>query len=541
MAQERPKSAPKREGRRLLLLLGAFLLLLQFTLRANDSLKLKSPVWDETLHLDYGALFLKHGPTFDAKDHPYAYAALLALPMAGFSEPVLDQSGNIATAHPHNLWSARRINLAVAVLGLALMAWLVLGLFGPWVALSFLTLGSLDPAWIAQARFATTDIAHGLGFALVPLLLLRFGKSPSTKELIAIGAAVFLALTTKFSALILLPLIFGSYLFQDESIEKAQRLKKALHHAALVAGTALGLLLLVFEVHALMGKCGFSEGPWQLWSGFQSFLEMRDLDHGNVYMGTYHDNGSVLYFPTLFLSKTPVLILALVLGGFALAEHRQRFKRYWRLFLIPGVYLLISLVSGINSGYRHMTPILPFLWILGAWSLCELAQRANWGRLLSAVIPLLLFLEVAPAHPHYLPFTNHAWGGRDSAHKIAVNAASDWGQDLTTLALYLLQDPPEEPIHLAYFGRTNPRHLGIESVCRPCGGLGYQCPPRQPQTDCASGAKLLAISAACLEGDARKPGNTSGRDECYAWLRNQKPHKVLGGSILIFKDLESAP
>jgi hypothetical protein len=255
-------------------------------------------------------------------------------------------------------------------------------------------------------------------------------------------------------------------------------------------------------------------------------------------MGDYQEGGALLYFPTLFLSKTPILILTLILGGLILSSQRERIKKHRYLFLIPGLYLLISMFSGINSGYRHMTPVLPFLWLFAAWTLCDLAARGRLGRLLSAAMPLLLFLEVAPAHPHYLPFTNQLWGGQDSARNIAVDAATDWGQDLTTLALYLLQDPPDEPIHLAYFGRTDPASLGIQSVCRPCGGLGFQCPPDRANAGCTVGAKTLVISATCLEGAARKRGNEPGRDDCYSWLRGKEPDRVLGGSILIFKNVE---
>jgi hypothetical protein len=186
-----------------------------------------------------------------------------------------------------------------------------------------------------------------------------------------------------------------------------------------------------------------------------------------------------------------------------------------------------------------MTPVLPFLWLLAAWVLMELKSRFKRGSAVAAAIVLLLLLEVLPAHPHYLPFTNALFGGTDNAHKIAANAATDWGQDLAELAFYLKANPPETPIHLAYFGRTQPTRYGIQDViCRPCGALGRHCARKQPQATCEQPAKFLAISATCLQGDARRLDGKIGQDTCYQWLQNRRPDAIVGGSILIFKNAQ---
>ena len=150
------------------------------------------------------------------------------------------------------------------------------------------------------------------------------------------------------------------------------------------------------------------------------------------------------------------------------------------------------------------------------------------------LLGFVLILEGALAHPHYLPFTNAAFGAVDGAHNVAVDSATDWGQDLPLLADYVAKHPPDDgPLHLAYFGTADPSYYGIDSVWRPCGPLGRPRPRSGPAQGCSQGASLLAISATCLQGATG--GNK--QDPCWEHLRHEEPEAILGGSILIFRNV----
>ena len=75
---------------------------------------------------------------------------------------------------------------------------------------------------------------------------------------------------------------------------------------------------------------------------------------------------------------------------------------------------------------------------------------------------------------------------------------------------------------------------GIRSVWRPCGNLGFPKPGGAPAAACREPAELLVVSATCLAGTA-----TVGEpDSCYSWLRDREPDAVIGGSLLVFKDVK---
>jgi hypothetical protein len=131
----------------------AAVLVAQFAWRAERSLTRKSPVWDEQLHLRYGLDLLAEGPGDHGRDHPYPAAALLAAAVRGGAQG--PTSGReLQVEKPSHLWPARRTNVALAAVALLLLAGLVWRHVDAPHGVAVLGLGTLDPGWIAQARFA---------------------------------------------------------------------------------------------------------------------------------------------------------------------------------------------------------------------------------------------------------------------------------------------------------------------------------------------------------------------------------------------------
>ena len=82
-------------------------------------------------------------------------------------------------------------------------------------------------------------------------------------------------------------------------------------------------------------------------------------------MGQVSNKGWWTYFPVAFLIKTPLpALIALLFAGISMLRKRCSWAE-WPLLLIPLVYFNLSLRNVLNIGYRHLLPILPFLW---TWS-----------------------------------------------------------------------------------------------------------------------------------------------------------------------------
>lgn len=527
----------------------ALALLAVFVARAEDSLRRESPVWDETMHLDYGLNFLRFGARVPAADHPYPVTALTALPLA-FQDPAPEQilavrevpgTGRKAELRriedSRNLHPARRVNVVLAAAGLAAAAWWLSRRSGPALGLSFLALGTLDPGWLAPARYATTDIAHGLAFLGGGLALARHRLRGGRFPLLVAGLFGTLGLASKFSGIVLVPAAFLIHLVPmpgDGACGPWRRLGAGAAAAAVVAFVAVAGWLLLFQVHALAGLAVPADGWQRVVEAWREFVRVRAIPRGTFLMGGFFPGGTRAYLPALLVAKTPLALAAAAIMGLALPRGRALLREHRAFGVVALAYLAVAVASNVNLGHRHLAPFLPAIWLAGAAGLVTVARSARRGPVLAGVLGAVLALEGGLAHPHYLPFTNAAFGGIAGAHRVAVDSATDWGQDLPLLAKYLRAHPPTQgPADLAYFGTADPAAYGIDAVWRPCRPLGRPRPKGAPAATCEAPAEILAVSATCLQGAA----GGAEQDPCFARLRNLEPAAVLGGSILVFRDV----
>lgn len=530
----------------------SLVLLALFAVRAEDSLRRESPVWDETMHLDYGLNFLRFGPLVPSADHPYPVTALPALPLAlvapapGQVAGTVDVPGTGRRAElrriedPRNLHPARRVVVAMATLGLAVAAWWLARRSGAALGVAFLALGTLDPGWIAPARYATTDVAHALAFLGGGLALAHHRARGGWRPLVVAGLFGTLGLASKFSGVLLVPaafLVHAVPLPGEGSYAVRRRLGQGVLAAAAVGGIALAGWLALFQVHALAGLASPADGWHRVADAVREFARVRSIPRGTFLLGGFFPDGTRAYLPTLLAAKTPLALAAAAVPGLALPRGRALLRAHRAFLVVPLAYLAAAIASNVNLGHRHLAPFLPALWLAGAAGLVAVARTVRRGPALAASLGALLALEGGLAHPHYLPFANAAFGGVDGAHRVAVDSATDWGQDLPLVAAYARAHPPAEgPLHLAYFGTADPAFYGIDAVWRPCRPLGRPRPRDGAAAPCDAPAGLLAVSATCLQGAA----GGARQDPCWARLRDVPPEAVLGGSILVFRDVPAA-
>jgi hypothetical protein len=115
------------------------------------------------------------------------------------------------------------------------------------------------------------------------------------------------------------------------------------------------------------------------------------------------------------------------------------------------------------------------------------------------------------------------------------NSNVDWGQDLLALARWKQQRASSQLLNLAYFGRVNPRHAGIE----------YRLPPRAGRDDAAAemAASLkpgwYAISVTLLQGRRYMVETPEGKaisteEGAFAYFQQLQPVDQIGHSIFIY-------
>lgn len=527
-------------------LLVAGLLLVQPIL-AWISIQDKSPTFDEPYEISIGFDAWINGSQRWDFNHPsfgrrLASAPLLLLDVS-LPEDVTNQ-GDLAYKFiyengvpPETIFRSSHLImlLSAVLLGAGVYLW-GKELFGRTAGLLSLALMALDPNLAANASIARPDVLFAAAFLWTVYLWWRFSQRSSRRRAAAAGIALGIALSIQYSGLILLPVMLVLYLLTREGLQLPLALG-AIGLAALAVFVFLGMEFISVaefaeEQASLRGLP--SGGPLPVWArqklpylryiyGLWT-LTQRAIEGRPVFlMGKVYSGGTILYLPTAFLLKTPAPVL--IATGLAIvgARHRDgRLNRRNVLFLVvpPVAYAVAILLAGSVAAYRHLLPLLPFIYLWLGQLFWPLRSR-EWRIILGALV-VWMVVENATAYPNYLTYSNLIIGGPPAVHRYLVDSDSDWGQELPALERFQRKNQTG-PINLSYFGTADPGYFGIEYRCLPgYGRIG--CPTASMPT-----TGWIAVSATCLRGLC---GVTP---DYYSGLDPEQADAVLGNSIFVFR------
>jgi len=251
------------------------------------------------------------------------------------------------------------------------------------------------------------------------------------------------------------------------------------------------------------------------------------------------------YFPLVFLIKEPLSILIFLLSSAAIAiyfflrNNLADFPRHvWKnvqnyldghvaetsMLLFVALYAYVSITGNLNIGFRHLFPILPFMYILISKEIFFLwaKLRGNTRKIYSTmVVALLIWLGAgtALAYPYYLAYFNETIGGSKNGYKYVTDSNVDWGQELKRLRDFVEENNIEK-IRVDYFGGGDVAHyIGDKAV------IWHANMGQEPG--------WYAISATFIQNSLYYK-LTEGRPD-YQWLREREPNTSIGHSILIYK------
>jgi hypothetical protein len=251
------------------------------------------------------------------------------------------------------------------------------------------------------------------------------------------------------------------------------------------------------------------------------------------------------YFPMVFLIKETLPTLILLLSSISAVlfmlfkRNLKKFpKELWINFKnyisdhiaevsmlgFIALYAYVSITGNLNIGFRHLFPILPFIFILIAKEIVFIGEKIakNYQKIFWALILIMvgwLVAETAFAYPNYLAYFNETIGGSKNGYKYVTDSNVDWGQDLKRLTTWVNQNGIDK-IRIDYFGGGDVAHyLGNKAV------VWHAESGQEPG--------WYAISATFLENSLYDK-ITQGKQD-YQWLRERTPYTQIGDSILIYK------
>ncbi|HEY1250883.1 MAG TPA: phospholipid carrier-dependent glycosyltransferase [Thermoanaerobaculia bacterium] len=404
------------------------------------------------------------------------------------------------TVPPDRIIAAARSPFLVVLAALIVLVFAAaLGRYGAAAAFFAAALCALDPNILAHAGVVHTDLGAALGFLASVLSWEAARRRPTAARLALAGVCLGLALTAKFSAVYLVPILLLQTLIASVVHDRAPGVPRGAD-ARRVGGDLLRLLvvfvaavLVVVAVYATVtsgmdagdqaavirekvGAFGhapelaerivriasFSRPLAHYLGGVASVARQNAVGGGVTFLnGKIATQGFPQYFFVAFGVKSTLAFLAVTAAIlWALLRKGSGYSEEARLFLLPVVVLfLASIGTTYNIGIRHLLPVYPFLALFGAAIFARVLEkrrtlptvRARAAAALWMLLPALSAVELARIHPHELSYFNPLAGGPAAGARILSDSNIDWGLDLIRLAAELKRRGVRDAT-VVYFG-----------------------------------------------------------------------------------------
>lgn len=525
----------------------------------------KSLTHDEPLYIAHGYGILTAADFSTNIEHPPLHKMIAALPLLFLKLNPWDRT---AADRPAQFWADNKSSFAAmafwgrmpAIALTVVLGVLIFGvaraLFGNIAGVFAVFLLSFEPTMLAHGRVAVNDVPAALVYLLFFAVLWRYVRLPTGKGAIALGLAGGLACVTKFSMLLVAPILAATFavLIWRARRDAAQR-TMLLRHVA-VAGLAAILAInaaYLFQHRPItdgdLATQKFESILWIVRPAFQAVAMLLPADfivgalaqirHGAIghpasLLGMHSAQGWHYYFPVAFALKVPLPILLLSIASLVWCAYRAIKHRDTRCMLLLGafgLYVLFCCASTINIGIRYLLPAFPFLFIMaGGFLSAAVASMRPVHLVIACALLSWTAWEAVRTYPHYMPYMNAL--ASPKPHWFYLSDSNvEWGDDAKGLSDYL-QARGERRVEGAMLGSFTLPFFGIDHIDLTA-----------PNAGPLAAARYVAIGASYLNG-ASVPGpvvrgknlTEDERVNYFAAYRTRQPETVIGGSIYVFRN-----
>jgi hypothetical protein len=266
-------------------------------------------------------------------------------------------------------------------------------------------------------------------------------------------------------------------------------------------------------------------------------------------MGQYSEHGWWYYFPIAFAIKTPLPMLILLLAAIAVNFKSQisnlkrgiRFAWSWNtlaLIPFPLIYFASAMIQPFNIGYRHLLPVLPFVFVLIGIQVAGRKSQVAGHRSITLsphhlvslspcllVSALLVWQAIGTVRilPDCLAYFNELAGGPENGYKWLVDSNLDWGQGWKELKTFMDAHDITQ-IKFAQFSSNDPATYGIDY--EPIAPMTGAPPVLPSHFNPAPGVYVL--SASSLQGIPLADINT------YDYFRHRQPTARIGYALFVY-------
>ena len=196
--------------------------------------------------------------------------------------------------------------------------------------------------------------------------------------------------------------------------------------------------------------------PWTYFRGLVGFA--FGASRPTYVLGNSYPHGVWFYFPVVFLLKSPLAFLALLvlsLAFFVLGNLRSRnefasvadgTQLHWRaLWMFLLVFTAACILSQLDLSIRHFSvPLALLILTLSALPrMISSLRRSNWplanaARWTTVALAVVLLFTAVRAYPYYFPFLNSLSMGR-AGYALVNDSNLDWNQALPEVERFVQQ------------------------------------------------------------------------------------------------------
>jgi hypothetical protein len=469
--------------------------------------------------------------------------------------------------NPQKFWSLSfwprvfMIGLCVA-LGI-LMFRFARELFGELAATIAVALFALEPTVLAHGRVVQTDIPAAFGYLLFFFMLRRYTLEHSIKRAVWLGVAIGLAVLTKFSMLLVGPMVVAYFGFQIlKRIRENQSWKQSAAHC-LIAG-----VISIVTINAAYLFQHRRLAPWDIQTiqdmfpaaanvltpltNLLSYIVpvefvlgiLRQIWHNGVghsagLLGMYSQTGWWYYFPVAFVFKSTIPFLLLSLAAIIWSASRVvKWRDVSHLWLLAPlvVYSIFVLFSRIDIGIRYCLPAYPFLCMLGGAVLAvflKSRKARGWGTIALALIGIWIGVEAVRAFPNQMTYMNELAVGKPHWWYLS-DSNVEWGDDAPALAAYL-RARGETRVRSAFLGDFMVLNkYGVQPLMM-ANANGEELEKTRYAAIGASFLNGSTVPGMMIDG---RPATESERVNFFDKYRHKTPEAVFGGSIYLYREDE---
>ncbi|MBI3190751.1 glycosyltransferase family 39 protein [archaeon] len=532
-------SFPKK---RKTIIIASFLLLVAF-IQIFFVSSSQSPVLDEQFYPGVGKYTVTTGDfsPFAYRFHPPLGYYINSILLYADNKPVwndrpFDMTNIIGVYGIDYYLFLTRLPIAIMslILGIFIFVW-ARKLYGDKAAIFSLILFCFEPTIIAHSAVATTDMTAATFVFIAMYFFWRFYERRTNYNGVVAGIFLGLALLTKFTALLLLPIVLFLFLYKFRPIRK--NIKLIVLYFALAFVVVWGFYGFQVDtinntVHSIDKSQDFINKtfgdaektvinsvintPLPAASYFTAFgynIYHSYEGHGAYLFGQYSEHGWLYYYILAFAIKAtiPLIIFIFIFLAFMLAR-KMKFDLSKEIFVLVPIIIFFVVLSALklNIGLRHLLPVYPFLFVI-LGKLFQVKFKKAKRRIFNAIVILLVVWSIAEAMlilPYNMSYFNEFVGPRNG-YLYLSDPDVDWGQWLKYLSTYTNDK------NITEFYTTPP----LPEVFTNQYIHNYQkagCIPK-------NGIYAMSVSSVILYNR-----------ECYRWLRNYSYYDMIGYSVLIY-------